>query len=73
MSSNPRSKQQFSSSFIDVAADVSPLIISPEKFEPTHVGCYRGGDAGFGFMKICFVCHRHLLSFAWLLKHPRAQ
>jgi hypothetical protein len=31
-----------SSSFIDVAADVSPLIISPEKFEPTHVGCYDG-------------------------------
>ena len=25
-----------------VAADVSPLIISArEKFEPTHVGCYR--------------------------------
>jgi hypothetical protein len=23
-----------------VAADVSPLIISAEKFKPTHIGCY---------------------------------
>jgi hypothetical protein len=26
--------------FIDVAADVSPLILIRRKLEPTHVGCY---------------------------------
>ena len=29
-------------SYIDVAADVSPLILIRQKLEPTHVGCYGG-------------------------------
>jgi hypothetical protein len=28
----------------DVAADINPLIIPPQKMEPTHVGCYEGQD-----------------------------